>query len=336
MDRRHQALLNWLEQVLEQPPREVSPLAGDASFRRYFRVETEHGPRVAMDAPPEKEDCTAFVAITRHWHDNGLHVPALLASDLEAGFLLLEDLGDALYLDRLDDEEQAGTLYRDALNALLRIQTQPSPPDYTLPPYDDALLSREMQLFPDWLLERQLGLELSTQEQALLQTTFATLKESALAQPKVTVHRDYHSRNLLVTRNNNPGVIDYQDAVLGPITYDLASLLKDCYIAWPRERVLEWVERFRLDTLERDLHHADSDTFVQWFELMGMQRHLKAAGIFARLNVRDGKPGYLADIPRVLDYLMAASLRQPALERFGDWLESRVVPHLGQLEVSAR
>lgn len=326
MDQRYDAMLAWLDRVLTEAPGTPEPVAGDASFRRYFRVQTPQGSRIVMDAPPEKESCTAFTALTRHWHALGLHVPALLAEDHAQGFLLLEDLGDRLYLEALTNERTADRLYGDALAALVRIQGLPSPPDHPLPLYDRERLQQEMQLFPDWLLEQKLGLQLSSQEQAMLATTFATLTESALAQPRVTVHRDYHSRNLLVAESNNPGIIDFQDAVTGPITYDAASLLRDCYIAWPLEKVHQWLEDYRIRAQEAGLHQADEATFQQWFELMGIQRHLKASGIFARLDQRDGKPRYLTDIPRTLGYIIAAARRQPALEHFGDWLAERVAP----------
>jgi len=326
MDQRYGALLDWLETSLQATPDAVTPVAGDASFRRYFRVKLGNETHIAMDAPPEKEGSDAFLALACHWHRYGLHVPAVLETDLAQGFFLLEDLGDDLYLHRLSDEATADLLYGDALEALIHIQPRSSPPEYTQPDYDAELLEREMQLFPDWLLEKKLGLHLSNQEKAMLQTTFRTLIESALAQPRVTVHRDYHSRNLLVTESNSPGIIDFQDAVTGPITYDPVSLLKDCYIRWPEEAVERWLEQFREESARAGLHHADSATFRQWFELMGIQRHLKAAGIFARLDVRDGKPGYLADIPRVLDYMMTAAYRQPALAHFAGWLEERVIP----------
>ena len=336
MDQRYRALLEWLETILPATPDAVTPVAGDASFRRYFRIQIGDETHVAMDAPPEKEGSDAFLALARHWHRYGLHVPAVLETDLAQGFLLLEDLGDELYLNRLHDEATADILYGDALEALIHIQPRSSPPDYSQPDYDTALLEREMQLFPDWLLERKLALHLSSQEKAMLQTTFHTLIESALAQPRVTVHRDYHSRNLLVTDSNSPGIIDFQDAVNGPITYDPVSLLKDCYIRWPDEAVDRWLEQFREAAERAGLHHADSATFRQWFELMGIQRHLKAAGIFARLDVRDGKAGYLADIPRVLDYMVSAAYRQPALAHFAGWLEERVVPAMNrELEATA-
>ena len=336
MDQRYRALLDWLDVTLPAAPDAVTSVAGDASFRRYFRVRSGDETHIAMDAPPEKEGSDAFLALARHWHRYGLHVPAVLETDLAQGFLLLEDLGDDLYLDRLGDEATADSLYGDALEALLHIQPRTSPPDYSQPDYDTALLEREMQLFPDWLLERKLALHLTSQEKAMLQTTFHTLIESALAQPRVTVHRDYHSRNLLVTDSNSPGIIDFQDAVTGPITYDPVSLLKDCYIRWPEEAIERWLEQFREASARAGLHHADSATFKQWFELMGIQRHLKAAGIFARLDARDGKPGYLADIPRVLDYMVTAAYRQPALAHFAAWLEERVVPAMTkELETTA-
>ena len=326
MDQRYDAMLAWLGQLFGTAPQTPEPVAGDASFRRYFRVKTPDGSRIVMDAPPEKESCAAFVALTHHWHEHGLHVPELLAEDQEQGFLLLEDLGDRLYLDELTSEAAADRLYGEALSALVKLQGLPSPLDHPLPPYDRERLQQEMQLFPDWLLEQKLGLRLSSQEQAMLATTFATLTESALAQPRVTVHRDYHSRNLLVTERNSPGIIDFQDAVTGPIAYDAVSLLRDCYVAWPLEKVCQWLETYRLEAREAGLHHADEATFRQWFELMGIQRHLKASGIFARLDQRDGKPRYLADIPRTLEYIITASRRQPALEHFGDWLAERVAP----------
>lgn len=336
MDIRLQLLTRWVRQFpgFEQSP--IEPVSGDASFRRYFRIwQTSSGsannqrqPFIVMDAPPEQEDCTPFVAIARHWHHQGVTVPKIVQEDLEQGFLLLDDFGDQLMLGQLS-EQTADRLYRGALEELIDIQQVSSPTDYALPPYDSALLDREMALFPDWLLEHYLGMELSNGERALLDTTFAILRESALAQPNVTVHRDYHSRNLLVRPNTDrPGVIDFQDAVTGPVTYDLVSLLKDCYVQWPEERICEWLEFFRERSLQAELHRADSETFRQWFEFMGMQRHLKAAGIFARLAIRDGKQGFLKDIPRTVGYLITASSRQPALRHFHEWLNNTVMPEI--------
>lgn len=341
MDNRLRTLTQWVRQFPGFEKADPQPVSGDASFRRYFRVygkaqgdpdhrkqdhQGEARPFIVMDAPPEHEDCRPFIAIARHWHAQGIAVPQILDEDPAQGLLLLEDFGDTLMLAALKDSN-ADALYHGALEELVAIQQASAPPEHALPAYDTELLDREMALFPDWLLTEKLGLSLDNTERALLDTTFGILRESALAQPTVTVHRDYHSRNLLVRPDTNrPGVIDFQDAVCGPVTYDLASLLKDCYISWPKSRIEQWEERFRRQTLNAGLHNADQDSFHQWFELMGMQRHLKAAGIFARLDIRDGKPGYLNDIPRTVCYLVQASGRQPALRHFHEWLTDRVVP----------
>jgi aminoglycoside/choline kinase family phosphotransferase len=330
MDNRLRTLTQWVRQFPGFEKADPQPVSGDASFRRYFRVIGDGQPFIIMDAPPEHEDCRPFVAIARHWQAQDIAVPRIMEVDLEQGLLLLEDFGDTLMLGALA-ESTADTLYHSALDELVSIQRATSPPDHPLPPYNSELLDREMALFPDWLLTEKLGLTLDNSDRALLDTTFAFVRESALAQPTVTVHRDYHSRNLLVrpgtiAGSTRPGVIDFQDAVRGPVTYDLVSLLKDCYINWPTTRVEQWQERFRKQSLDAGLHNADRDTFHQWFELMGMQRHLKAAGIFARLAIRDGKPGFLKDIPRTVCYLVQASGRQPALRHFHGWLIDRVVP----------
>lgn len=326
-DIRLDQLRQWLHQQPGWAEASLAPVSGDASFRRYFRARRPDGTTtIVMDAPPDHEDCRPFVRIARHWHQHGIAVPAVLAEDLQQGFLLLDDFGDRLMLGCLD-ALTADELYGQALTGLLAIQQLPDDPANPLPPYDTDLLDREMALFPDWLLTRLLGLRLNNQQQSLLETTFAFLRESALCQPEVTVHRDYHSRNLLVRGQNIPlGVIDFQDAVRGPVTYDLVSLLKDCYIAWPTAQRNRWLEEYRQRSVAAGLHQADPDTFRQWFELMGMQRHLKAAGIFARLSLRDNKHGYLADIPRTVQYLVDASARLPALRHFHQFLENTVVP----------
>lgn len=331
MDTRLQELTDWVRQIPGFSGAEPATVSGDASFRRYFRVTGQpegraEGSFIVMDAPPEREDCAPFAAIARHWRSAGIRVPEILAEDGREGFLLLEDFGDRLLLGELD-AHNADRLYQGAMEELLAIQQVTDAPGHPLPPYDEALLDREMALFPDWLLEGRLGLTLSNGEKALLDTTFACLRESALAQPQVPVHRDYHSRNLLVLPGDNrPGVIDFQDAVTGPVTYDLVSLLRDCYIRWPSERVETWLEHYRVASREAGLHRADSATFRQWFDLMGMQRHLKAAGIFARLSLRDGKHDYLRDIPRTIGYLLDTSSRQASLRHFHDWLATTVAP----------
>lgn len=335
MDTRLKMLSQWIRDLPGFEQATPEPVSGDASFRRYFRVSGDpHGTGqktyIVMDAPPEHEECGPFVAIAHHWHSLDIAVPDVIHEDLTHGLLLLEDFGDQLMLNAVNDQN-ADQLYGGALDELLRIQQASDTQDYPLPAYDLALLDREMALFPDWLLTRKLGLELSNVERALLDTTFAFLRESALAQPEVAVHRDYHSRNLLVRPGTNrPGVIDFQDAVRGPVTYDLVSLLKDCYVRWPEERIRQWTEDYRLLSAQAGLHKADRDTFRQWLELMGMQRHLKAAGIFARLAIRDGKTGFLKDIPRTVGYLVEASSRQAALRHFHEWLTDTVVPAIEQ------
>lgn len=342
MDSRFDQLTDWVRQQPGLEQAQPVTVSGDASFRRYFRVTAtganissgSAGSLIVMDSPPDKEDPTPFSVIARHWHGLGLKVPGIHAENLADGFLLLDDFGDNLLLGALT-EANADELYLNAIDELVNIQQATESDQLPLPPYNAALLDREMRLFRDWLIGQYLKLELSDQEHCLLDTTFALLKEAALAQPEVPVHRDYHSRNLLVMPDNTLGVIDFQDAVRGPITYDLVSLVKDCYIAWPEEKISHWIEEFREKSAQAGLHHADADTFRQWVELMGMQRHIKASGIFARLALRDGKRAYLDDIPRTVNYLLEASHRQPALRRFHDWLEARVIPAITRAQETA-
>ena len=306
-DARLEALHAWLQQLFPQGHR-LTPASSDASFRRYFRVQTDGRSLIVMDAPPEHEDTGPFIDIAARLLAAGLHVPEVLQADTEQGFLLLTDLGSTDYLSVLD-ADSADRLYGDAADALLRLQQADRD---GLPPYDEALLQAEMGLFRDWLLGRHLGITLETEQAARLQRAFDALAAAALEQPRVFVHRDWHSRNLMYCPGNNPGILDFQDAVHGPLTYDLVSLLRDCYIAWPQERVRHWA----LDWLARA--HATGwqtqvaeDEFLRWFDLMGIQRHLKASGIFARLNHRDGKPGYLKDIPRTLGYIRSMAPHHP-------------------------
>ncbi len=324
MPQREAQLRAWLESGCGLRGFRMAPASGDASFRRYFRVwPAERGSLIAMDAPPGHEDCRPFVDVTRRLEAAGVHVPHIHAQDLEQGFLLLEDLGDRLYQGELN-EAGADRLYGEAVDALLRIQ-QGDPGG--LPDYDRGLLLNEMALFPDWLLDVHLALTLDAAEREMLRTTFDWLADSALAQPRVLVHRDYHSRNLLVCAERSPGVIDYQDAVLGPVSYDLVSLLRDCYVRWPRERVAQWRDAYAARALEAGiLAREDLEHFPRWFDLMGVQRHLKAAGIFARLKHRDGKDGYLGDIPRTLEYIVAVSAAYPELAGLGALIAQRVLP----------
>lgn len=328
-------LLDWLATVLPNKDLKVAPASSDASFRRYFRVNYDDISHIVMDAPPERENCRPFVAIAAALGDLGLQVPQVLEADLEQGFLLLTDLGSRQYLAELN-EASVENLYGDALSALARLQLGGDTTGSLLPPYDVALLHREMELFREWFLGRHLSLILSEAEHRLLDQAFAGLADSALEQPRVWVHRDYHSRNLMVTAYHNPGVLDFQDAVIGPVTYDPVSLLRDCYIAWPRARVEAWAVGYweHLRALGRnDL--GDAKTFLRWFDLMGVQRHLKAIGIFARLNIRDGKPVYLHDIPRTLAYLLDVAARYPELTELHDLLRRRGVAALRAKEIAA-
>lgn len=312
-DPRRAALHSWLAAQLGAGEFETQPASGDASFRRYFRVRHAGRSWIAMDAPPEHEDCRPYVAVAERLREHGLNAPRVRHRDLDRGFLLLDDLGDMQYLSSLD-ESTAERLYGDALEALFVMQT--TVPASELPPYDEALLRGEMQLFVDWFLGRHLGLDLTGEARAVIDRTFRHLVDSALEQPRVFVHRDYHSRNLMVCEPDNPGILDFQDAVCGPVTYDLVSLLRDCYIAWPDERVRGWTDRHYRRLLESATVDADAETFRRWFDWMGAQRHLKAIGIFARLNHRDGKPAYLGDIPRTFSYLDEVCSRWPELGGF--------------------
>lgn len=301
----------WLETTLGGSDFSVVPASDDASFRRYFRIRRgEAQPSlVAMDAPPGRENCSSFVQVAHLFAEAGVHVPAIHAQDLEQGFLLLSDLGSTTYLDALDDRN-SGQLYGDALDALLRIQLASRPG--MLPDYDRELLERELRLFPDWYVARQLRRDLDAAQRATLEKVFSFLLENNLGQPRVFVHRDYHSRNLMVCEPS-PGILDFQDAVYGPITYDLVSLLRDAYVAWEEERVIDWAVRYWEKARKSGLPVAsDFAEFYRDFEWMGAQRQLKVLGIFARLSCRDGKNGYLKDQPLVMRYL------QRTCERYGE------------------
>jgi N-acetylmuramate 1-kinase len=299
-------LENWLKHSLGAQTFTLTTASADASFRRYFRVHLSDKTLIAMDAPPPQEDCAPFVRIAKLLCDADLNAPQVLAQDLENGFLLLNDLGDDTYLSQLsakkDDIKFEQSLYGDATDALIKLQLA-SQPDQ-LPPYDEALLNREMQLFPDWYIAKHLNVELTGEQQAVLFNSFKILNFNLLNQAKVTVHRDYHSRNLMITKDNNPGVLDFQDAVYGPITYDLVSLLKDAYIEWDEEQIIDWAVRYWEKARKAGLAvPSDFSEFYRDFEWMGAQRHIKVLGIFARLSHRDGKHGYINDMPLVMHYL---------------------------------
>ncbi len=327
-DPRLELLRRWLEQALGWHDVRLEPASADASFRRYFRVgASDHATVIAMDAPPDKEDVAPYLRVAGMLADVGVNAPRVLQRNADDGFLLLTDLGSVTYLAELADDARADALYADAVAALVTIQARGSQHARNLPPYDERLLRVEMSLFPDWLLGRHLALELSRAESAALAAAFDALVANALAQPQVFVHRDYHSRNLMVCPGSNPGILDFQDAVHGALTYDLVSLLRDCYVAWPQDRVVRWALDFRRQALAEDLPAGgDEAQFLRWFDLMGIQRHLKASGIFARLWHRDGKPGYLADVPRTLGYIVTACSHYPEFAALGALVSERVLP----------
>jgi aminoglycoside/choline kinase family phosphotransferase len=336
-DARLEQLRRWLESLFGAADFELAPASADASFRRYFRVTRAGETWIAMDAPPDKEDMEPYVRIASMLADVGVNAPRIRERNAAEGFLLNSDLGARTYLMGLDAGADADRLYEDALTALVRIQARGAAHARSLPPYDEALLRREMSLFPDWFLSRHLGLTLSEGEVAALARVFDALAAEALRQPRVFVHRDYHSRNLMVCdgrrEGENPGILDFQDAVFGPVTYDLVSLLRDCYVAWPRERVLGWARRFRRDAQASGVEvGADEAEFLRWFDWMGVQRHLKAIGIFARLWHRDGKPGYLKDIPRTLEYVRAVCGEYRELHSLRTLIDQRVLPALANKE----
>jgi aminoglycoside/choline kinase family phosphotransferase len=343
-DLRLEKLTDWIHQ--DTPNATIEVASADASFRRYFRIleknTDKHTSAIAMDAPPEQEDCTPFIDVTKRLRNAGVHAPKIIRQDLEQGFLLLEDFGNTPYLDVLNDQT-ADQLYGDALNALLKIQTANTD---DLPEYNEAFLQQEMQLMPEWFLKTHLKITPTTEQQKIIDRTLSVITASVLQQPQVFVHRDYHSRNLMYlgdntldanlqnvekeggwqvkSTKNNPGIIDYQDAILGPITYDLVSLLRDCYIRWPNEKIAKWVLGFKEQAENAGLMNKVPDaTFIQWFDYMGLQRHIKVLGIFARLNHRDGKTNYLNDLPLTLHYMMEVAnkypLTRPLVDLFNEW-----------------
>ena len=326
-DPRLQSLERWIAGLPGPPVERIAPASADASFRRYFRIHRAGGTQIAMDAPPERESLDAWLRVARILAATGVHVPPVLAVDAEQGFVLIGDLGRQHYLEALAGGADPEPLYTDAIDALVRMQAGGAASAAELPPYDRELLMRELALFPEWFVMRHLGLAPDAPERRAMAAAFDWLCEQALAQPEVLVHRDYHSRNLLVRPEGNPGIVDFQDAVRGPVSYDLVSLLKDCYIVWPRTRLLAWLDLYRAKAADAGLDvGVDRNEFLQWFDRMGLQRHLKVLGIFARLWHRDGKPGYLGDLPRVLEYTLEASAAEPELAEFDAFLRKRIVP----------
>lgn len=317
-EQRNEAIREWLNQVAG-PSHRTAPASSDASFRRYLRVTTEGRSLILMDAPPEHEDCRPFLHVQSLLEKAGVNVPAVVDADVGRGLLLLTDFGSRSYLDALNDDN-CDALYSDALDTLLRMQTGVAPG--AVDDFDRQKLSAELNLFPDWFLSRHLGMEIDDPFRRRMQECFELLIERCLEQPQVFVHRDYHSRNLMLLRERNPGVLDFQDAVTGPVTYDLVSLFRDVYIEWPQDKVEAWVADYyaRVQSALDALARVELNTFQRWFDLTGVQRHIKVAGIFCRLWHRDGKPGYLRDVPLTLRYLMTVGARYAETAAFVDAL----------------
>ena len=335
-DQRLSQLDDWLaaQGVVDTASRR--PASTDASFRRYFRLDVVPALRaklgdtlIAMDAPPERENVPAFIHVDGLLFEAGVTVPAIVARDVERGFLLISDLGTTTYLQRLDNDN-ASFMYSDAIDALLAFQLTSQPG--VLPDFDRAFVLREMNLFPEWFVDKHLGVTMTPAQQESLDKVFETITANVLAQQQVFMHRDFHSRNLMWLEQGNPGVLDFQDAVYGPVTYDLASLLRDAYIQWDEEFVLDWVVRYWQSAKKVGLPvNPDIDAFYRDFEFMALQRHLKILGIFCRLNYRDGKPVYMGDLPTVLDYVRKTANRYIELKPLVRLLDAfeNVAPQVG-------
>ena len=334
--RRQQQLGEWAQGCLASrlSPGQVlalSPVSGDAGFRRYYRVSPRVLASLAVDAPPATEKNREFCHVARLLRQYGIHAPQVFAVNYERGFLLLEDLGDVMYWPRLLQSQQANdhlhiSLYEDATRCLQKIAAIPVE-EAGLARYDAEKLQQEMDLFPQWFVEALLQINREKEQVQILQDMNKRLIASALEQPLVVVHRDFHSRNLLVTENNNPGVIDFQDAVVGPVTYDLVSLYRDCYVSWPALQVEQWVRDYYQQCLTKGLiDPVGEEIFLRWFDWMGLQRHLKVLGIFARLYLRDQKAGYLKDLPLVIFYTLSVAKKYPEFSPFVDWFERVLLP----------
>lgn len=322
-DDRSAARLAWARHATGLPSLDLEPASADASFRSYWRGYVDGQPVIVMDSPPEKENPAPWMEIGKRLHGAGLHTPTVMVADLEQGFLLIEDLGTRTFLPELN-EGTVDALYDEALDALLRMQMHVDTSG--LPAFDHAWQTMEMELMPSWLLEKHLGVSLACGDWDVIENAFSTIMRTIAEQPRAFMHRDYHSRNLLVTEERSPGVIDFQGAMSGPITYDLASLLRDAYIVWDNEQVEGWVEAYRLRLLDARMldETVDTDRFRRWFDLTGLQRHIKILGLFCRLCYRDGKPGYLADLPRVLRYVLDTARRHADTAPLADLIEAKI------------
>ena len=307
-DNRFQLLQNWIQHTLKWSDSNIEVASADASFRRYFRIKHQGKTYIAMDAPPDKEDIQPFIDVTQRLLDCGVHAPELIAEQAELGFLMMEDLGTVPYQDVLN-ENSADDLYTDALKALITLQQANTA---GLPLYSKDFLLDEMMLMPEWFLGKHLNISLTSTQSDIINRTFYSLTSAIDKQSTGFVHRDYHSRNLMKTTVQNPGIIDYQDAVSGPLTYDLVSLLRDCYVAWPQSKVSEWALQYKTMAIESGLIEDIADEkFLRHMDLMGLQRHIKVLGVFCRLKHRDGKEHYLKDLPLTLSYVLKVGKSQP-------------------------
>ncbi|TXH71517.1 MAG: aminoglycoside phosphotransferase [Thiothrix sp.] len=332
-DVRLEQLTEWVNTLPAWQGAQLAPASADASFRRYFRVSKEGKTAIAMDAPPDKENCAPFVDITARLRAAAVAAPELYAKNLFDGFLLLEDFGDTPLLNELSPSN-ADPLYESAMDTLLRVQQTDID---GLPEYSSEFLRREVDLMPEWFLKTHLGLAAEEIPDKLIENTFTNLINAVLEQPVAFVHRDYHSRNLMLAPENKLGVIDFQDAVWGPVTYDLVSLLRDCYVVWPQQRVKRWALAYHKEAIaEGVLPPIDEVSFLRWFDLMGLQRHLKVLGIFARLNHRDGKSGYLKDLPLTLSYVLTVGSQHPETCRLVEWMrQARIPERIGTVDIPA-
>lgn len=326
---RQQQLNLWAAQQLQRESLELSPIASDAGFRRYFRFESP-SQWLAVDAPPQTEDSRQFVALARYLGEHRVNTPNILAVDETQGFLLVEDFGDEL-LHRHLNLKTAPQLYRQTFKSLLGLQACPDQPSL-IPRYDRALLRRELEIFNEWFVENLLGYALNTSEQIMLDALYKTLEDAALEQPQTLVHRDFHSRNLIIRADGSLGVIDFQGALWGGCTYDLVSLLRDCYISWPAELVTGLALEYREAAINAKVldESIDEARYLRWFDWIGLQRHIKVLGIFARLHLRDGKPNYLKDLPLVIHYTLSVAQSYPQLEEFTDWFRAQLLPAIEQ------
>lgn len=329
MDHRQQNLVLWLQSVFSLPIQPLQALAGDASFRRYFRVQQQGVTYIAVDAPPERENCQAFINIANVLRAKGLNTPEIIASDLQQGFMLLSDFGDRLFLQTLN-ATNAERLYGLALDALAILQSCESSSTLTIPPFTAEFMYQELQLFKEWFLCKHLSLVLTQQQEIMLTEFFQFLAKTAASQTQVFMHRDFHAANLMLLPNDSVGILDFQDAFMGPVTYDLVSLLRDCYIAWPdtfvRQQALQYKARLPALTSVSD------EAFLRWFDLMGVQRHLKALLTFSRKYHRDGSKNYLQHIPRTLHYVSAVAPLYPECHAFNDFLNTEVLPALKKVD----